>query len=295
MPTFEFQTKDGHSFQIDAEDKDKAFKAFQKVQNNVPRGGYVGQTLKGAAQSYAGLANLGLGMGDIANATMGTAANVIPGFGAASTLSSIIPSDWRKGLSDFANEPYAQGYETAGRIGYWGAPMAAPAKGAQVGIKALKESPQAMQIAKGLGSDAAIGLGAETLEQMILGHLPFGLSGIAAVALKHGLKKGLEKLKGAAKEGAEELPQAMGKAGAERGRMGTVSGAKEGAEAAPKQYKTMEEWRKDWGPGGAKQQELEKQLPQVKDTPPPAKPRIRVPAQSKPTYNFGKARDEAGD
>ena len=256
----------------------------------VPRGGYVGQSLKGAAQSYTGLADLALTAGDAMNAATG-GASIPPPFGLPSTLASIIPSDFRKSMREFANEPYTPGYETAGRIGYWGAPLIGPAKGVQAGATALKESPEAMQIAKGLGSDAAIGLGAEALEKVILGHLPMGLSGIAAIALRHGIKKGLQMFgKGATKEGGEEAASAAGHA-AERGRLGTAKPQSVGAEATAPKYKSMEEWRKDWGPGGPKQTELEKRLPKAPETPPTAKPRVRVPAQTRPApekYNFGK-------
>ena len=258
---------------------------------DVPRGGYVGQTLKGAAQSYAGLADLALTGGDITRDVLGPTANIIPGLGgAAATLSSIIPSDWRKQLTEFADQPYTPGYETAGRIGYFGAPLAGPAKLTQGGIKAgakfVKANPEALpqaaRVAKGMAADAATGVVGNMAIDHFLGHLPFGLGYVLPVIVKHYVGKAL---KGSGTKAAEEVGEAAVKGPDKGGLPSTLE-----RDAARFRSPEMKAWKEKWAP---QVEEFKKSM-----EPPPAKPRVRVPAQTRQVpeqYNFGKAREDAGD
>ena len=262
MPTFEFKTEDGRTFQLDAPDQNAAFKAFETVKNNVPVGGYVGQTLKGAAQSVAGTVDTGFNLTE----AMGPAAYGNPITAPAAGLAAVMPSDWRKALTEFSNAPYTPGYETAGRIGYVGTELApvglgakAAASGVKTGVKALKG---ASPVVKGLAKDAVTGLGGELAIEHFLGHLPFGTGALASIVGRHLLRKAMEKGgKKTAEEAVEAAPKAAGK----------------GAPAVTKNESGLRA-----SPGWTPEQEAALRKTDIK-------PRVRVQAPSRP------ARDDIND
>jgi hypothetical protein len=227
---------------------------------DVPIGGYVGGTLKGAAQAVAGGASTALDIMEGAG-NLPIFGYTPPGF-AMGEVAKIIPPDWRRGMEEFANAPYDRpGQE----LGYVGAQLGGLGTGAVKGGLALARG------AKGAGGMVK---GArdlyekmpESVKTEMWNRIPGGWLRHIYNAFKEAGKVGEEAAPGAAKETGRAMPSVP-----ERNAMRFRS-------------PEMKAWREKWP-------EAPESAPEV---PPAAKPRVRVPVQKAPEkYNFGAARDQA--